>query len=74
MQDVHLTSLDRPELAIETDDIESVRAEARQRASVRLHPNASTVRLRPWGANGFAVLDAPTVCVLFRQWWRTVAR
>ena len=68
MQDAHLASLDRPELAIETDDIESIHAEVRQRAPELLHPNASTVRLRPWGAKEFAVLDATTVCVVFRQW------
>lgn len=68
MEDAALAALDRPELAIETDDIEQIYAEVQARAPELLHPNAGVVRLRPWGAKEFAVLDATTVCVVFRQW------
>lgn len=62
---------DRPELGIEVDDIEAVHAELAARAPQRLHPNLPTVRLRPWGAREFAMLDPSTVCVVFRQWPKT---
>lgn len=59
---------DRPELAIDTDDIESIHDELSARCPHMLHPNLRTIQLRPWGAREFAVLDATTVCVVFRQW------
>lgn len=68
MQNAPLSDLDRPELAIETDDIESMYAEVRARAPDLLHPNNSVVSLKPWGAREFALLDSTTVCVVFRQW------
>lgn len=68
MQDAALAALDRPELAIETDDVAAVYREVAARAPDLLHPNSSTVQHKPWGAQEFAVLDATTVCVVFRQW------
>ena len=68
MQSPELAALDRPELAIETDDIHAVHAELSARAPERLHPNLPQVQLRPWGALEFAMLDKTTVCVVFRQW------
>lgn len=68
MQNAELAAQDRPELAIETDDIDALHAEVSQRAPDLLHPNLPTVQCRPWGAREFALLDATTVCVVFRQW------
>ncbi|HZV38346.1 MAG TPA: VOC family protein [Pseudoxanthomonas sp.] len=68
MQNAELAALDRPELAIETDDIAAIHAEIAARAPEVLHPNLPTVQRRPWGAQEFAVLDPTTVCVVFRQW------
>jgi hypothetical protein len=68
MQNAELAALDRPELAIETDDIEKVYAEVLARAPELLHPNARTIQAKPWGALEFALLDATTVCVVLRQW------
>ncbi len=59
---------DRPELAIETDDIDAVHRELSARAPERLHPNLPRVIARPWGAREFAMLDPTTVCVVFREW------
>lgn len=59
---------DRPELSIDTDDIDAVYAEIAARAPHRLHPNGRTVTQKPWGSREFAVLDETTVCVVFRQW------
>ena len=68
MENAELAAQDRPELAIETDDIDSIYSEIKARAPELLHPNLSAVQLRPWGAREFAVLDRTTVCVVFRQW------
>jgi len=68
MQNADLAAQDRPEIAIEVDNIMDVHAEVRQRAPELLHPNAREVQRKPWGAQEFAMLDATTVCVVFRQW------
>jgi hypothetical protein len=73
MENAALAALDRPELAIETDDIASIYAEIQARAPEVLHPNSSTVQRKPWGAQEFAALDPTTVCVVFRQWPRAAA-
>jgi hypothetical protein len=59
---------DRPEISIETDDIQSLYAEISKRRPELLHPNSKTVQKKPWGALEFAVLDKTSVCVVFRQW------
>ncbi len=59
---------DRPELGIDTDDIDGIFEEMSARAAHLLHPNLNTVTLRPWGAREFAMLDKTTVCVVFREW------
>jgi hypothetical protein len=63
-----LAAQDRPELGIETDDIEAIHAEISTRRPDLLHPNLPEVTLREWGAREFAVLDSTTVCVVFRSW------
>jgi hypothetical protein len=59
---------DRPEIAIETDDIDAIYKEVSAKRPDALHPNASRVTKRPWGALEFALLDKTGVCVVFRQW------
>jgi hypothetical protein len=68
MENAALAALDRPELAIETDDIAAIYREVKERAPEILHPSSRTVQHKPWGAQEFAVLDSTTVCVVFRQW------
>ena len=68
MENAELAALDRPELAIETDNITEIFDEISARAPEVLHPNSKTVQLKPWGAKEFAVLDLSAVCVVFRQW------
>jgi Glyoxalase/Bleomycin resistance protein/Dioxygenase superfamily len=68
MQNAELAALDRPELSVDTDDIASMYAEIKARAPEFLHPNSATVQRKPWGSQEFALLDATTVCVVFRQW------
>lgn len=59
---------DRPELAIETDDVDAIFREISSRAPRLLHPNGDHVTLKPWGAREFALTDPTQVCVIFREW------
>jgi hypothetical protein len=59
---------DRPEIAIETDNIEEIFNEISANRPDALHPNLPRVTKRPWGALEFSVLDKTHVCVVFRQW------
>ncbi|MGX7678686.1 hypothetical protein ACSMXN_07285 [Jatrophihabitans sp. DSM 45814] len=59
---------DRPELAIETDTLDADYADIAARRPDLLHPNLRQPKLQPWGPREFALLDASTVCIVFRQW------
>jgi hypothetical protein len=59
---------DRPEIAIETDNIAQIHAEVSAKRPDILHPNLPRVTKRPWGALEFSLLDKTGVCVVFRQW------
>lgn len=71
VQSPEYAALDRPELAVETDDIDAIFAELSSRSAHLLHPNSKSVSLKPWGAKEFAMLDKTTVCVIFREWTAT---
>ena len=68
VQNPECAARDRPELGVDTDDIDTVFNELSTRSKHLLHPNSSSVALRPWGAREFAMLDKTTVCVTFREW------
>lgn len=68
VQDAEFAAKDRPELGIETDDIDAIHAEISARRPDLLHPNLPDVTLREWGAREFAVVDRSSVCVVFRSW------
>ncbi|WP_426286012.1 hypothetical protein [Luteibacter sp. E-22] len=59
---------DRPELSIDTDDVDALFHEMSARAPHFLHPNSNRVASKPWGSREFAMLDKTTVCVNFREW------
>lgn len=59
---------DRPELRLQTDDIEEVYASISKTHPQLLHPNLNQVTLRPWGAKEFALRDSTDVCVIIQQW------
>ena len=59
---------DRPEIAIETDDINEIYQDVSLKRPEVLHPNLPRVTKRPWGAFEFSLLDKTGVCVVFRQW------
>ena len=68
VEDADFAMKDRPELRIETDDIDGVYNEIKERYPDLLHPNLPEVTLREWGAKEFAVLDESQVCIVFMQW------
>lgn len=68
VQDAAFAAGDRPELAIETDDIDAVFADVSARRPDLLHPNLREIKRQPWGPREFALLDATTVCVVVRDW------
>ena len=68
VQSPEFAARDRPELAIETDDIDSIYTEMSARAPGLLRPNSRTVSLKPWGAREFAMRDHTSVCVIVREW------
>ena len=59
---------DRPEIAIETDNIDEIYRDISTRRPDVLHPNLPRVTRRPRGALEFSLLDKTGVCVVFRQW------
>lgn len=68
VQNAECAALDRPELGIDTDDVDAVFAEMSARSAHWLHPGSAQVSQRPWGSREFAMLDETTVCVVFREW------
>lgn len=59
---------DRPELRLETNEIENVYAQISKSHPELLHPNLSKVTLRPWGALEFALKDESDVCIIIMEW------
>jgi hypothetical protein len=68
VEDAEFAVKDRPELAIETDTIDSVYADVAGRRPDLLHPNGKEIKRREWGAREFALRDSSGVCVVFRDW------
>jgi hypothetical protein len=66
-ENAEFAAKDRPQITIETDDIDALYREVQSRAPAMLHPNSKTVEKKPWGAREFGVLDKTDVCVVFQQ-------
>lgn len=56
-----------PLLRLETNDIEDVYKKVTSKFPELLHPNLSTITLRPWGAKEFALLDGQ-IGIVVQQW------
>ena len=67
-EDAEYAAKDRPELGTETDAIDADFADIVARRPDLLHPNLDHVTRQPWGPREFALLDATTVCIVFRDW------
>lgn len=59
---------DRPELRLETDNIDEVYAHVSSKFPELLHPNLAKVTLRPWKAKEFALRDPSGVCIVIQEW------
>jgi len=68
VQDHDFAIKDRPEIRIETDDIDAVYQLVNKNAPELLHPNSNKVSSRPWGSKEFALRDESDVCVIIVQW------
>ena len=68
IQNAEYAEKDRPQLRLETDDIDSFFREVESRNKAMLHPDLSEVTKRPWGCSEFALLDKTLVCIVVYQW------
>jgi hypothetical protein len=59
---------DRPELRLETKNIDEIYNAVSKTFPEFLHPNLNTVTLRPWKAKEFALVDDSGVCVIIQEW------
>ena len=55
---------DRPELRLQTDNIDEVFNKVESKYSTLLHPNSKSISLKPRGAKKFALLDKSGVCII----------
>ena len=67
VESAEFAAKDRPQITIETDNIEDLYAEISQKHPEMLHPNAKEITRKPWGTREFGVLDKSGVCVICRQ-------
>lgn len=70
IQSQEFAEKDRPELRMETDNIDEVFHHVNHNFPELLHPNGKTVSLRPWNAKEFALLDRSGVCIIVQDWLR----
>ena len=68
IQSKEFAEKDRPEIRLQTDNIEEVYAKVASTHPELLHPNANKISLRPWGAREFALRDESDVCIIIQQW------
>ncbi len=68
VENAEYAAKDRPEIAIETDNIQEIYDDISVKRPDMLHPNLPRVTQRPWGALEFSLLDKTGVCIVFRQW------
>ncbi len=66
-QDEKLANEHKPELRLETNNIEEVYAQISTSHPHLLHPNLNKVTPRPWGAKEFAIVDKQ-LGIRFMQW------
>lgn len=68
IENAEFAAKDRPELRLETNDIDTVYKTISASHPQLLHPNLSTVTFRPWNAKEFALADTSGVCIIIQQW------
>jgi hypothetical protein len=66
-QDKDQAENDHPELRLVTDNIEEVYKKVASAFPELLHPNLKEIKLRPWGAKEFAIVDGQ-IGIRVQQW------
>ena len=66
-QDKEFAAKDNPEFRLVTDNIAEVYEKVSTKFPELLHPNLSTVTVRPRGAKEFAIMDGQ-IGIVFQQW------
>jgi hypothetical protein len=66
-ENAELANEHNPEFRLVTENIEEVYAKVSASHPQFLHPNLSTITLRPWGAKEFALTDGQLGMVI-QQW------
>jgi hypothetical protein len=67
IEDDEFAKKDRPEVRIETDDIETLYQEVKGKNLGLFHPNLAYIKKQPWGLMEFALLDETGTCVIIQQ-------
>jgi hypothetical protein len=67
-EDDEYAKKDRPEIRLDTDDIETLHKELMGKSTKLFHPNLPAVKLQPWGLKEFALLDKSGVCIIIQQY------
>ena len=67
VEDDEFAKKDRPEIRIDTDDIEALHSELMRKSIKLFHPNSAAIKLQPWGLKEFALRDESDVCVIIQQ-------
>jgi hypothetical protein len=68
IQNKEFAEKDRPEIRLETNNIEEVYSNVKTKYPDLLHPNSKEVELKPWQSKEFALKDDSDVCVIIQQW------
>lgn len=68
VRDAVFAGKDRPELRLETDNIQALYTDVKQRHPSLLHPNVNEIVQRPWGVKEFTLLDSSGVCIVVQEW------
>lgn len=66
-QDEKYAAEHNPEFRLVTENIEEVYKKVKTKYPELLHPNLSTITLRPWGAREFALTD-DQLGIIIQQW------
>jgi hypothetical protein len=66
-QNAEYAEKEKPEIRLQTNDIEEVYQKVSSKFPGLLHPNLSKIALRPWGAKEFAMLDGQ-IGIRVQQW------
>ncbi|MBS1627685.1 MAG: hypothetical protein JSR09_09405 [Bacteroidetes bacterium] len=68
IQNKEFADKDRPEIRLETNNIEEVYNSVTKKFPELLHPNSKNISIKPWRAKEFALKDESDVCIIIQQW------